>query len=131
MQEDFPDPLPRLRRDATLFDLKVDAMRRLFRERNNVYHSRFRDEGLGAILSWLRTKQQRIASILTDTPAGEDEGLAENFLDVAVYGVLGAILAEESGETSPCSHLFAVDTGEAGQCVLCGATARIETPTAD
>ena len=121
MPSDLPEPLPSVRQDAEDFDRKLEEVRKLFRERNNVYHGQFRRQGVGAVLAWLRVKLQRIAHQLQNTDAhGDDEGLAENFLDVTVYGLLGAILVEQPDRAAPCTHLFTEDPEGGGlRCVLC------------
>ncbi|MDP5278690.1 hypothetical protein Q9Q95_07120 [Sphingomonas sp. DG1-23] len=91
----------------------------LFAERNQVYRSQFRREGLPAVLGWIRTKLQRVASCLHGDIV-DDESLAENFLDMGAYCLMGAMLAEDPMAPEDCAHLLRL-TGE-GQsvCVLCG-----------
>ena len=107
--------------DAALFRNYLERANLLFIERNNLYKSQFRKEGLGAVVSWLRTKMQRIAGILRGDVQDDDEGLAENFLDLAIYGLLAAMLVETGEEKPHCSHLLARDGDDGYVCVLCNA----------
>lgn len=122
MTSELPEPLPSVAQDALDFDQKLEEIRYLFRERNNVYQGQFHKQGISAVLAWLRVKQQRIAHQLQNPDThGDDEGLAENFLDVAVYGLLGAMLAEEPTRPASCAHLYAEDPEQGGLCcVICG-----------
>jgi hypothetical protein len=137
---DLPKPSPEVAVDAELFDRVTVEMRGIFRDKNNAYLSQFRREGITAILSWIRTKQARISSVLTG--GTDDEGLTENFLDLAVYGALGALLShygERGQHEIGCRHLFRIadETGRGGSdinlhCVLCGETrAVVDAPGAD
>jgi UDP:flavonoid glycosyltransferase YjiC (YdhE family) len=91
----------------------------LFAERNQVYRSQFRREGLPAVLGWIRTKLQRVATCLHGDIV-DDESLAENLLDMGAYCLMAAMLAENPTVPEDCAHLLRL-TGE-GQsvCVLCG-----------
>ena len=137
---DLPKPSPEVAVDAELFDRVIVEMRGMFRDKNNAYLSQFRREGITAILSWIRTKQTRISSVLTG--GADDEGLTENFLDLAVYGALGALLShygERAQAEIGCRHLFSIaDEVERGgsdinlHCVLCGETrAVVDVPSVD
>jgi hypothetical protein len=129
----FPEPAQEVRQDAELFDHVLDEIRGLFRERNNVYRSRFRSQGIGGILSWIAVKMQRLSSLLAEGPApDEDEDVTENLLDIAVYAGLGALMSYYGQqEAAPCKHLYALDeeTNDTAalHCLLCGAKSRLAT----
>ena len=129
----FPNPAPELENDAILFDQVLDEMKGLFRERNNVYRSRFRQQGIGGILSWIGVKMQRLSSLLVHGPSpDEDEDVTEHLLDIAVYAALGALMTYYGAqESAPCKHLYAVeeDSDESGHlhCLLCGGKSRLAT----
>lgn len=107
-----------LEEETELFSEYARRTVSLFAERNQVYRSQFRREGLPAVLGWIRTKMQRIATGLHGDIA-DDESLAENFLDMGAYCLMGAMLAEDPKMPDDCAHLLRV-TGE-GEfvCVLC------------
>jgi len=136
---ELPKPSPEVAADAELFDDMLAEMRGIFRDKNNAYLSQFRTEGIPAILSWIRTKQARIASVLAGDP--DDEGLTENFLDLAIYGALGALLSHHDGHArkTGCRHLYSVagksqrdNSGVNLGCVLCGETwSVVDAPGAD
>jgi len=116
-----PAPAPEVKEDAELFRMYLERSNALFIERNNLYHSQFRKEGLGTVFSWIRTKMQRIAGILRGDITDDDEGLTENFLDLAIYGLLAAMLTESSDKVSHCTHLLAENPEGGFNCVLCNA----------
>lgn len=127
----FPAPAPEVTKDAQLFDEVLDEVRGLFRQRNNVYRSRFRQQGIGGILSWIAVKMQRLSSLLAEGPSsGEDEDVTENLLDIAVYASLGALMSYYGQqEQAPCKHLYAIDDlpneNTNLHCLLCGVGARL------
>jgi len=129
----FPMPAPEVENDAILFDHVVDEIKGLFRERNNVYRSRFRQQGIGGILSWIAVKMQRLSSLLAQGAGpDEDEDVTENLLDIAVYAALGALMNYyPAQESAPCKHLYAVeeDCHDGGNlhCLLCGDKSRLAT----
>jgi hypothetical protein len=129
----FPLPAPELENDAILFDHVLDEIKGLFRERNNIYRSRFRQQGIGGILSWIGVKMQRLSSLLAHGPGpDEDEDVTEHLLDIAVYAALGALMNYYGAhESAPCKHLYAVeedcDRGEHLHCLLCGNKSRLAT----
>jgi hypothetical protein len=136
----FPEPAGEVARDAELFDTVLDEMRGLFRQRNNVYRSQFRQQGLGGVLSWIAVNMQRVSSLLSDGPTSEqDEDLTENLLDMAVYAALGALLSHYTEpQTAQCKHLYAtrdISDDRAGMnthqlwCLLCGSKAKIVLAT--
>lgn len=91
----------------------------LFAQRNRVYQSQFRKEGLGAVLGWIRTKLQRIATGF-DCTVKDEESLAENLLDLSAYALMGAMLAEDPAPPESCSHLISFGKEGTATCVLCG-----------
>jgi len=105
--------------DSQRFSEYLQRMQTLFVARNAVYRSQFRKEGVGAILGWIRTKIQRLAVGIRGNET-DDESLSENFLDIAVYGVLGAMVCDEVAEAPPCSHLLAETESGSFVCILCG-----------
>jgi hypothetical protein len=115
------DPLPddQTEADARLFAEYVERAQLLFAQRNRIYQSQFRKEGVGAVLGWIRAKVQRI-SVGLKGQVVDDEGLAENFLDVAVYGIIGAILSEDEQPPDKCGHLIAPGPDCTSICILCG-----------
>jgi hypothetical protein len=128
----FPEPLPEVAQDASCVDNIIDELRGLFRERNNVYLSGFRKEGLPGVVGFIGHKLQRLRSRL----AGEgedDEDVIEHLLDLAIYAVLGVAILTDGERVQPCRHLFAPDstaenrsiTHFAVRCVLCGRAAVI------
>jgi hypothetical protein len=129
----FPVPAPEVEDDAILFDHVLDEIRGLFRERNNIYRSRFRQQGTGGILSWIGVKMQRLSSLLAQGAGpDEDEDVTENLLDIAVYAALGALMNYYGQqESTPCRHLYAVDESSHGSgdlhCLLCGDKSRLAT----
>lgn len=134
----MPQVDPELVDDAELFDVLLNEIRGLFRERNNVYRSRFRDNGIAGTMSLIGYKIQRLSSQLNgEDGAGSDEDLTEGFLDLAVYSLLAALLSHYGEESAACRHLFAaqIDTApepseqpwheQPWHCVLCGARAQV------
>jgi hypothetical protein len=127
----FPMPAAEVENDAILFDHVLDEIRGLFRERNNIYRSRFRQQGIGGILSWIAVKMQRLSSLLGQGPgSNEDEDVTENLLDIAVYAALGALMNYYGPqESAPCKHLYSVeedcDDGRTLRCLLCGSKSKL------
>jgi hypothetical protein len=130
----MPEVDPELLKDAELFDTMLKELRGLFRERNNIYRSRFRDHGIAGVLSLIAYKIQWLSSRLDDEgDLSHGEDLTEGFLDLAVYSALGALLSHYGEETAECKHLFAAqayknrpsEPDEPWRCVLCGAQARV------
>jgi hypothetical protein len=108
-----------LEEEAELFLKYAHRTAALFAERNQVYRSQFRREGIPAILGWIRTKMQRIATGLHGDVADE-ESLAENFLDMGAYCLMGAMLAEDTKAPGGCAHLLRLTGDGESVCVLCG-----------
>lgn len=129
----FPIAAPEVQADSDLFDQVLDEMKGLFRERNNIYRSRFRQQGLSGILLWISIKMQRLSSLLAQGPdSEEDEDITENLLDLAIYAALGVLMTYyPPRESVPCKHLYALDEESSGpvelQCLLCGRRERLAT----
>jgi hypothetical protein len=114
-----PSTDPYLEKETELFSEYAQRTVALFAERNQVYRSQFRREGLPAVLGWIRTKMQRVATGLHGNIT-DDESLAENLLDMGAYCLMAAMLAEDPKAPDDCAHLLRV-TGECESvCVLCG-----------
>ncbi len=107
-----------LEKEAELFSDYARRTATLFAERNQVYRSQFRREGLPAVLGWIRTKMKRIATGLHGDVA-DDESLAENFLDMGAYCLMGAMLAEDPMAPDDCAHLLRLTGEREFVCVLC------------
>jgi len=128
----MPQVDPELLEDAELFDTILREIRGLFRERNNIYRSRFRDNGIGGTMSLIAYKIQWLVSKLHgEDSSGQGEDLTEGFLDLAVYSALAAILCHYGEELAECRHLFAAqahrtsEPSEPWRCLLCGIRAQV------
>jgi UDP:flavonoid glycosyltransferase YjiC (YdhE family) len=115
----MPSNDPYLEREVEIFADYAQRTVALFAERNQVYRSQFRREGLAAVLGWIRTKLQRVATSLHgDIP--DDESLSENLLDMGAYCLMAAMLAEDPVAQNDCAHLLRLSGEGQATCVLCG-----------
>ena len=78
----------------------------LFLEKNNAYRSVFVKYGVVGICVRIRDK---LSLFFTENTEAVDESTVENFLDIANYALMGAMISFFNiKEGGPCSHLYMV-----------------------
>lgn len=89
---------------AEYFHVMLQEAEFIFREKNNAYRRTFIKPGLPGILVRMNDKLSRLSS---SEQSVADESLCENFLDIANYALMGAMLCYFDLQGSDqCHHLY-------------------------
>ncbi|MBU1202689.1 DUF1599 domain-containing protein [Patescibacteria group bacterium] len=93
----------------------------LFIEKNNAYKSVFVEYGVVGIFVRIRDK---LARLFSDDETIADESIVEDFLDIANYALMGAMISHfHLRRGIQCNHLYAVVDEKAGKkklrCINC------------
>jgi hypothetical protein len=107
---------------ADYFRIMLHEAEFIFREKNNAYRRTFIKPGLPGILVRMNDKLSRLSS---SEQSVADESLCENFLDIANYVLMGAMLCYfDLQGSNQCHHLYEVRQVVSAtimlSCVHCG-----------
>lgn len=125
-QKHMPNPNRAEKAIAKRFAMMTREVLGHFIDRNNVYRSQFICDGVPGIILRINDKIKRLVALLEGkAKESEDEDITENFVDIAVYGVMGATLHHFDIETKDSyhTHLFVKLMAKKRyvfECILCG-----------
>jgi len=95
----------------------------LFIEKNNAYKSVFVEYGTIGVFVRIRDK---LARLFSDSESVGDEGIVEDFLDIANYAIMGAMINQfDLKRGAQCDHLYRVVGEEKLSCINCDEEMRL------